>query len=1173
MRFFRLQITVLALNILALAALFLNVAAPGAHAQTITTGALGGVVTDQTGAAIPGATVTETQVSTGAQQKTTTNSEGHYTFGLLQPGAYKVTASAANLKSNAVQVTVLLGTTATGDVQVTPTGSTTVVEVSSGALPLVDTENVALVTTLNTEQIQELPAPGGDTSTVAFTAPGVAVNASGYGYGNFSSDGLPGISNLFVLNGFDNQDPFLNLNNSGSSNMTLGQGELADATVIQNAYNSQYGRAAGAIISYTTKSGGNQFHGEASYDYNGTVLNANGWFNNLSGTARPHAVSNEWALNGGGPIIRDKLFFFSDWEGLHYVLPASGYVSLPTAAYQAYAIANAPAAATGTMTTMMNLYKNSPGYASATPTAFSATSDGGCGTNLDGTPAPGGGYFGAYPSGVTTGTLVPCTESAYAQSNNINIEWLFTQRVDWNVSDKQKIWARFKMDHGSQPTSTSFISSAFNAKSIQPEYEGQMNDTYSFTPNITNAVVIAANWYTAFFGASDPAAAAAALPFYANFEVGADNGGTAQVPGLTNLGAPYYFPQGRNVTQYQVEDDLDWTKGKHNFKFGANFRRDLLEDFDQESNTVIPELTMQDLASIAQGNLCAPGTPAADCGSNNFSQSFITATDAHLALYNLGVYAQDDWEVLHNLKLTIGARLDRTGEPLCHGNCYSLYNGAFPNPAASLTTLYNKEINAANQYPFSVDTVIFQPRFGVNYQLTEHTVLRGGIGLFADLYPASFLDAPIQNFPNYNNETVYGGNVATSGTGSMYANAATANTDVQTGAKSGTVSTINDALYAENVPFSPPSLNAYFPGGTLHEPRYLEFSVQIQHQFTKTDGVSLTFAGNHGYNEIIQNPFVNASSGIWSSATTPTSPGSWTTAGAVAGLAVTPPDPSFSEVNAFTNDAISNFDGGTIEYTHVGNGLTAHVSYTFSHALDDVSNGGVGEYYNLLSVTKQLTPSMAAQNLNYSNADYDVRHNLIGDMVYLMPFKSSNIIANAFVSGWTASAKFYFRSGNPFSIVNNNAFSGYPTMVSINNPEGLTSFMPQVSTFNLVNSCGYDPKGALTSAAPCLNSSEYGDGTAFGNLRRNVLYGPRYQDIDATLSKALYKRDSTAFEVGAQFYNLLNHANFDFPGNVVGTGSFGVVSDVLAPPTSPYGSFQSAAVTQRVVVVTGRLTF
>ncbi len=1149
MRFMSLKGLALALGLVVAASIATVTCGPVAHAQTITTGALSGVVADATGAVVPNATVTVTEADTNAKQVVTTNASGRYTVGLLKPGRYKVTATAANLKSETVEIRVLLGTTATGDIQVTPTGNSTIVEVSASSLPLVDTENVALATTLNTEQIDILPAPGGDVSTVAFTAPGVVVNAGG-AYGNFSSDGLPGISNLFVLNGFDNQDPFLNLNNSGSSNLTLGQGELAESTVIQNAYNSQYGRAAGAIVSYTTKSGGNAFHGEASYNYNGTILNANGWFNNLTNTPRPHAVSNEWALNGGGPIIRDKVFFFSDYEGLHYVLPASGYVTLPTAEYQAYTLANVPAASLSTYQQMFNLYNNSAVHASSTPVTAAGL---GC-----------GGLAGATtPDGSVLGTNAACALSGFAQANNINIEWLFTQRIDWNVTDKHKIYGRFKMDHGSQPTYTSFISPAFNALSVQPEYEGQFNDSYSFSPNLINSAVVAANWYTAFFGAENPSAATAALPFWAYFNVGADGSGSPENPGFTNLGLPGYFPQGRNVTQYQLEDDVSWTRGKNSFKFGGNFRRDLISDFDAEEYTTSPFLLVFSLQDIAQGSLCA--TNSAWCGFDSFQQAFTSAPTAHLALYNLGLYAQDEWQVLPSLKLTIGGRVDRTGNPLCHGNCFSLYNGGFPHSQAALTTPYASLINSANAHPFSIDPMYFQPRFGFNYQLDQKTVIRGGVGYFADLYPAGFLDGPIQNFPNYNLETVYSGNIATGGAGSLTSFAGLGNAAVQSGFATGSASSINTALAAAGVPFSPPSLNANF-AGTFHEPEYVEFSLQIEHQFSRTDGLALTYAGNYGYNEIIQNPFANASSGAFSQAT-----GGWVSAGSIGGLGATPPDPNFSEVNQYTNNAHSNYNGATIEYTHIGNGMTAHLAYTYSHALDEISNGGVGEYYNGGSITKQLTPTLGSGNLNYSNADYDIRNNLVGDLVYSEPFKAHNWLVNSVAGGWIVGAKTYYRSGEPFSVVNNNAIGGFPTLAAINNTQGLTSLMPQVSTYQLTNSCGSNPHNAVNNA--CLDATQYSTSPGFGNLRRNAFYGPHYADTDATLSKQFYKRESLAFELGAQAFNVFNHPNFSNPGNTMGTGNFGLISSVQAPPTSPYGSFQSAAVTQRVLVVTGKITF
>jgi hypothetical protein len=259
------------------------------QAQNAVTGALTGVVTDPTGAIVPGAAVKVVDTATNATINVTTNSEGRYSATLLKPSKYEVSATANGLSASPTTVNVLVGQVPNVDLTVTPTGNNTTVTVSSQAAELTDTQSPASITTLTEAQIQNLPAPGGDITTVAYTAPGVVLNSGG-AYGNFSSDGLPGVSNLFVLNGYDDEDPFLNLNNSGSSNLTLGQGEVAEAAVVQNGYSAQYGRAAGVIINWTTKSGSNRFHGQADYWYNGSILNANDWFRNQEGVGRPKAV-------------------------------------------------------------------------------------------------------------------------------------------------------------------------------------------------------------------------------------------------------------------------------------------------------------------------------------------------------------------------------------------------------------------------------------------------------------------------------------------------------------------------------------------------------------------------------------------------------------------------------------------------------------------------------------------------------------------------------------------------------------------------------------------------------------------------------------------------------------------------------------------------------------------
>jgi outer membrane receptor protein involved in Fe transport len=1181
MRIFRLQTSVLALSLLAAAGFVAATMAPVANAQTATTGALSGSVMDQTGAVVPGATVVVTDTSTDSKLTVVTNAEGRYTVGLLKPGLYKVTASAAGLQSETLQTSVILGTTVPADIKVTPKGDKTIVEVTSTNLPLVDTENVALATTFNEQQISELPTPGGDVTTIAFTAPGVVVNAgTGFGYGNFSSDGLPGISNLFVLNGFDNQDPFLNLNNSGSSNLTLGQGELQEATVVQNGYNSQYGRAAGAIINYTTKSGGNKFHGMADYNYNGTVLNANGWFTKhdqaLGGApnTRPHAVSNEWAVNTGGPIIKDKVFFFGDWEGLRYVLPGNaGLLNYPSAQFQAATLANVPASAVDFYKQTFAVFQSAPTYGSAAPLAVGGATAGGCG-DVAGAPAPGGGYFGAYPKGVTSGALVPCMTEGFESVNNINKEWLFTGRGDWYISDRHKIYGRYKMDRGSQPTGTSLINPVFNEISIQPEYEGQFNDSYIVSPTKTNVFVAAANWYTAYFGPTNIAAADAAYPWYGIEDAGFDGSGNAALgaTGLSAIGGLYYFPQGRNVTQYQLEDDFSWIHGKHTLKFGENFRRDLVEDFDAQVLQDFPLSENFDLNTFYQGAL----NPAAYGGVTGiYIQNYPTQSTAHLALYNVGVYVQDEWQVLPNLKLTLGARVDRTGNPLCHGGCFSEYTGSFPNSGAGLNTAFNSEIKSQNWHALpDVQKINFQPRFGFNYSFDQKTEIRGGVGIFSDLYPASFLDGIIQNFPNVNSVEVLSGKLQGSGAGGVTANAGTANSTLEGGFASGkSVLQINNELSAQGVPFTPPSIGTYFPG-TFKSPEYLEFSLQLQRQLTRNDAIIITYAGNYGYDGVLLNPYVNAADGDFGAGT---AANPWGAIGNLGGLPATPPDPAFSKVVSYTNNGHANYNGGMISYKRNGYGVTGQISYTYSHSLDMISNGGEGLSFTGSSLGTQLSPTLGAGNLNYSNSDYDIRNNLVADLVYEEPYKSSNLVLNSLAGGWVLGGKTYYRGGEPFSLINstlgNTGYTNLPGPFMVEKVSGVGKLADTVAS---------NPKAAvynsgLGSCAQFVGFDSNCNGTAntqstFGDVRRNTLYGPHYVDTDLSLLKKIVKTEGLTFSIGANAYNVFNKVSFGPPNGTVGPG-FGLIGAAVQAPTSPYGSFQGAVVTGRVLQVHGKITF
>ena len=265
-KYFRLAVSFIAL-LLALPAVV--------SAQSVVTGGLTGIVTDSTGSVIVGATVSLKNQATSEVLTATTGSTGVYQFTLLKPGNYVVSVSQSGFKQVSEPVDVLLGQTALANVKLEVGATTETVTVTEqGAL--LQTEDANISSNFDTNQIQNVPNPGGDITYVAQSAPGITMNSStGGGYGNFSAFGLPGTSNLFTVNGNDYNDAFLNLNNSGSSNLLLGGNELQEVAVVSNGYTGQYGRQAGAQIDYSTKSGSNAFHGDAVYNWTGRALTAN----------------------------------------------------------------------------------------------------------------------------------------------------------------------------------------------------------------------------------------------------------------------------------------------------------------------------------------------------------------------------------------------------------------------------------------------------------------------------------------------------------------------------------------------------------------------------------------------------------------------------------------------------------------------------------------------------------------------------------------------------------------------------------------------------------------------------------------------------------------------------------------------------------------------------------
>jgi hypothetical protein len=474
-----------------------------AFAQTITTGELAGTVTDPSGAVVAGAAVQLKNLDEGSVSNAKTSSTGYYQFSYLRPGSYTVTITGSGFQSEQKNVTVALGASATVNFKLTLGSSTTTVEVS-GAAAQIETEDANLTANFSAKQVELLPNPGNDLSAVALTSPGAVMNTGGgamFGGGNFEVNGLPATSNLFTIDGSNDNDPYFNVNNSGATNLSLGLNDIEESTVVSNGYSGAYGGLAGANVNYVTKSGSNAFHGNAIYWWNGDILNANNYFRNQSnGLAgsdvdpRPFVNANQFAGSIGGPIKKDKAFFFFDVEGLQLSIPSPQSLNVPTAAFEqaitgpnGYLATNGLSNSVGFYNTIFGLY-NGVSQAGAKQLASGVDPATITAQNPNGTPN-GGGCFDISPStqaAFAAFSSAPCLVTVQAALSAHTHDRLFVWKYDMNLTHNDKLFVRVEKEHGLQATYTDGIDPAFNVVSDQPQWQAQFGETHTFGTDKVN---------------------------------------------------------------------------------------------------------------------------------------------------------------------------------------------------------------------------------------------------------------------------------------------------------------------------------------------------------------------------------------------------------------------------------------------------------------------------------------------------------------------------------------------------------------------------------------------------------------------------------------------------------------------------------------------------------------
>jgi hypothetical protein len=1133
--------------------------------QGETTSAIVGQVSDASGAAVPGAAVTITNTDTALRRSAKTDDSGRFNFPQLKPGTYTVRVEAQGFdpRENGA-VSAGLGQKQTVDFTLKVAQSRQAVEVNSETLVL-NPENANTSTTLGAPALEDLPNPGGDLTYPLQFAAGALINTGGSsndfvggtnGFGNVEFNGLPALSNGYIVDGLETNDPLTNLNSGLSTNLVLGLNSISEVTVNTLSYAVDQGRYGASQINYVTKSGSNQLHGNLYELWNGSRLNAADYFTNaIPGRKKPGATVNHFGGSLGGPILHNKLFFFFDSEWVRIALPIVTPTIVPTVAFQNYILQQLSLGGTGPLTgtiypaaphqtvlfyqKMFSLYGN----VSGTPTAVL-----GCPLNEDGSQAAGN-----PPDGKG------CANSQSVSHSSDDHEQVQTLRIDYNINERNTAWFRFQVDTGVQAAYTDPINSLFDSVSPQPLYSFAAGYTHVFSQNLVNYFNPAFSWYGSLFGPVDFQKTLAAFPIVLQ---GTGANAFTTVGGLDNT-----WVQGRRASRLFINDNLAWSHGAHELRFGTNTRIFRLNDYDFGQGTV-PTVTYNDLERYIYG------------AAWTATRTFPASANQPFNFLNLDLYAQDTWKLTKKLTWTFGIRDTLNSNPLNPHQQIARLKGSFN----SISHDVNQPLNAAIQTNLgnvfsSTPLAILQPRTAVAWQLEPKTVVRAGFGIFSDILPGTVADVVgfnppyVKTFQGGLNGTVGGTAIAPGVPNSAVDATVAANQAFTLGFTQGRRSCAS--VQANPATCLPPVAIAAVPDGKLHAPYFMEWSLGLEHELGTTGSIHAQYVGTRAVNQ----PYltqVNGYQTVCPGCFGPFPYGQST-------------DPRFGAVTQLSTGANSHYNGLQLTaMKRLGRGFMGQLNYTWSRCMDTVSNGGFLQF----SAGGILSPLPGDLARDYGPCDYDVRHNLNAQYVYQLPVKVHDRLLGYALNGWQVSGTVFWHSGIPFSVLSTPYSANGNGIVNGSGPQ-FASVVPGVPLYQHNPIPGVtqpgtvqwlNPDAFVSTADPSTGACFGGDSPRncqFGNLGRNALRGPNFAWSDFYLTKSFTLTERLKLRFDTQVFNVFNHPNFalpsmvlaGIPGKPITQTGFGALTSTTSPPTGLLGVGLGGDSTPRMVAFQLRLEF
>jgi Carboxypeptidase regulatory-like domain/TonB dependent receptor len=1125
-----------------LAVLIIFISGIAANAQTFR-GAINGTVTDPSGASVPNAQVKATEAATGIDHATVTTSDGSFAFQDIPLGFYKVTVTAAGFPPHTVdKVEVSAGQIYTLAVKLSLQSTTTTVEVSAAAVTL-DTTTTTQSTDLISSQVQDVPLNGRDFTQLITIQPGFG----GYNVGGFGSvNGTRPNQMNWQIDGVDNNDFWHNIpavNQGGVSGIAgiILPVDSIDEFSSQTQSGAEGGRNAGGTVNVVTKSGGNTIHGSVYYYNRNEAFAAHSPFFVPSSTTpkAPPLRNQNYGMSFGGPIRKEKLFYFTSYEKQQYLIGVSGIATEPSDAW---------------ITLATDLLNNTGGkygaYAKVNPSAFSTAAI---------QPA------GFWPRGSAAGSIsnLPATPNNYfAPVASIGYSYNGVGRVDYNISNKHQLYLRFFGGQGNQiaplgaspalGTASSNLKYYFESAPIHV-FNYSLVANSSLTPRLTNQLLVGINYFNQVF--SD-----------ANHGFNTQTMGLFLSPDATNkgqyiFGAPNLLisgfeqigltpPEGRNDITWHVSDIVSHTIGAHQLRFGGEVRQAHVNEFYHRRGTgkFVFDGTAGPWAAGCAGVTATSGPPGCQALFNSGqlgdaeSLADFLAGDVSSCIVPVGtaaksqcgstiavgkglgperfvvvnafnLYFEDNWQVTKRLNFNYGLRYEYFG-PL-HGDGTKDIANFIPGQGLLI------QGNGLDSI-FNPNKTNFAPRIGFAYQpgYGKDLVVRGAFGVFYDQINMNpFLDfrPPITAAQGIQGNPIGPAAVSTYGTpfcGTLangtfqwdavqaattgicpagYTNAGTANPN----------KSVFPAAFACSDPLcttAPKGLNLFAVNHNFKTPYFFSYSLQVEKGLGNKAVFQIGYVGNEGRK-------LNVVSDINQN-------------GAF---------PNFGSILQLNSAGTSNYNSlqATLRIREY-HGFTSQFAYTWGHALDEISQ-----------YRAAILDDAFNRKRDYGNGDFDTRHSLAASLTYAVPKAQwATGWKDYVVNGWQASSLWKFNTGQPYDEV----LSG---LYLVGDPfKGVSqNFDLSIPGVQWINPAAFSAPCDLTKVK--IAACPAGVGTdPLGNVARNKFTGPGFADVDFSVFKNIPITERFKLQLRAEMFNLFNRKNL---ANSVGAVANGPCAPTLDP--------------------------